>query len=202
MQVRLDINPCALVRTDSHDLSPGGSAGARAGPRPVPLDKPPAGAYPGCMGRKKQEVGRRDCAAAAAVCACFNIRKTARAVTRLFDEALEPAGIRSTQFALMASIHAEDTITLPDLARAVGVDRSALTRSLRPLERDGLLKVTASRSAGRSRARLTAKGRRQLARCVPLWREAQERFVAGIGVRRWDGLRADLAAARTVAEEA
>jgi DNA-binding MarR family transcriptional regulator len=138
-------------------------------------------------------------AAAAKVCACLNVRRAARAVTRLYDELLEPSGLRSTQFVVLVAVHAAGEPTLPSLAAELGLDRSALTRRLQPLERQDLLKVTPSQVGGASRVRLTAAGRRRLERTVPLWAQAQGRFVERLGAERWDALREALGDAERAA---
>lgn len=126
------------------------------------------------------------------MCGCFNLRRAARAVTRLYDSVLEPGGLRSTGFVSLAFIRAEGTISLPSLARALGVDRSTLTRNLRPLERQGLVRVSRAVNARMSSARVTAKGEQVLTRCVPMWKAAQARFEACVGAQRWAGVLAGL----------
>ncbi len=46
-------------------------------------------------------------AEAGRVCACFNFRKASRAVTQFFDVALQPSGLRSTQFVILVRIGAD-----------------------------------------------------------------------------------------------
>ena len=131
---------------------------------------------------------------AAGVCACLNLRRAARAVTRHFDSGLQAAGLRSTQFVMLVAAQAYGERGLPAVAREMGIDRSALTRRLASLEKAGWVKVTPSPAAGPSRVHLTAKGLRKAERAVPLWQAAQAAFVAGLGATRWDtvleGLRA------------
>lgn len=131
-------------------------------------------------------------AEAARVCACFNFRKASRAVTQLFDNVLQPSGLRSTQFVILVSVAAEGSPNLPLLARRLNVDRSTLTRNLQPLARRGLLRITAGRDERASSVRLTAKGERLLLVTVPYWRQAQERFVEQIGGQRWSAMLDDL----------
>ncbi len=107
-------------------------------------------------------------------CASFNFRRAARAVTRLYDQALEPCGIRSTQFTIL-----------------VGV-ATTLTRSLRLLKNQGLVSVS-DRGAKRKRfLALTPKGERTLAESLPVWRAAQERFVQSLGADYWTNFRGEL----------
>ncbi len=143
-----------------------------------------------------------DAEAAVALCACFNVRSTARAITRLYDDALEPAGLRSTQFVLLVSIQAHGHRGLPELATAMGVDRSALTRRLKPLERAGWAKVKPSRAAGPSRVQLTAKGARKVQQALPLWHDVQAGFVSAMSGDGWPQLLDGLRAARDAASSA
>lgn len=130
-------------------------------------------------------IDRTNLQAAVRVCGCFNLRRAARAVTRLYDQALEPGGLRSTGFVALAVIEAEGEMSLPPLATRLGVDRSTLTRNLAPLRRDGLLEVVQHGISRTGTARVTNKGRAALKRCVPLWQNAQARFEAALGSARW-----------------
>jgi DNA-binding MarR family transcriptional regulator len=142
--------------------------------------------------RKNSKPDSQTLAEAARVCACFNFRKASRAVTQLFDTMLQPSGLRSTQFVILVAIGAEGRPNLPDLARALNVDRSTLTRNLQPLAREGLLRVAEGRGERASTVRLTAKGERALAATVPLWAAAQARFVERLGGVRWQSMLDDL----------
>ena len=125
-------------------------------------------------------------------CASFNFRKTARAVTSLYDAALQESGIRSTQFAILVGIAKHQPISIGDLADVLVIDGTTLTRSLRLLQTEGFIAIS-SRAARRQRfLTITAKGERVLARSLPAWRKAQERFVATIGSEHWLDLRNEL----------
>jgi DNA-binding MarR family transcriptional regulator len=142
--------------------------------------------------KKNSKPDPRTLAEAARVCACFNFRKASRAVTQLFDSALQPGGLRSTQFVILVAVGADGTARLPELARALNVDRSTLTRNLQPLARNGLLKVREGRSERASSVRLTPKGERALVASIPLWEKAQNTFVDRLGGRRWQAMLEDL----------
>jgi DNA-binding MarR family transcriptional regulator len=147
-------------------------------------------------------IDRAACAAAVKVCACFNLRRASRAVTRLFDEILGRGGLRSTQFVALVAIRAEGNPSLPRLARALGVDRSTLTRNLAPLVKSGLVEVSATPPSQTAAARLTSKGDKALVRCVPFWQEAQSRFEAKVGADTWHALLAGLTSVSSGAAEA
>ena len=125
-------------------------------------------------------------------CASFNFRKTARAVTRLYDAALEETGIRSTQFAILVGIAKNQPVSIGRLGDLLVIDSTTLTRSLRLLQKEGLLAIS-NRAAMRQRfLTVTPKGERVLARSLPAWRKAQERFVAAVGSEYWVDLRKEL----------
>ncbi len=125
-------------------------------------------------------------------CGSFNFRRTARAVTRLYDMALQESGIRSTQFAILVGIAKDQPVSIGALAEVLFIDSTTLTRSLRLLEKEGLIAVS-NRAAKRQRfLTITAKGEHTLARCMPAWQKAHERFVATIGSEYWGELRNEL----------
>jgi DNA-binding MarR family transcriptional regulator len=125
-------------------------------------------------------------------CASFNFRKTARAVTRLYDAALQESGIRSTQFAILVGIAKSQPVSVGALAAVLVMDGTTLTRSLRLLQKQRLIGIS-NRAAMRQRFLIvTAKGERVLARSLPAWRKAQERFVAAVGSGYWVDLRNEL----------
>jgi DNA-binding MarR family transcriptional regulator len=125
-------------------------------------------------------------------CASFNFRKTARAVTRLYDLALKESGIRSTQFAILVGIAKSQPVSIGKLGDLLVMDGTTLTRSLRLLQKEGLIAIS-NRAAKRQRfLTLTAKGVDTLARAVPVWRKAQEQFVATVGSEYWFTLRREL----------
>ena len=74
-------------------------------------------------------------------CACQKVRTAARAVTRAYDEALRPVGLRATQLAVLVAVAMDDAISITALAKFMGMDRSTLTRNLRPLEKEGLVRL-------------------------------------------------------------
>jgi DNA-binding MarR family transcriptional regulator len=117
-------------------------------------------------------------------CACHRIRMAARAVTRSYDDAFRPLGLRATQVSLLAAVALEGAMSIASLARFIGMDRSTLTRNLAPLEKEGLLAI-GSEGWRRSRTlRITAKGRARLDKALPLWEGAQKRLKQEVG-ERW-----------------
>jgi DNA-binding MarR family transcriptional regulator len=134
------------------------------------------------------ELDLEKCAAAAVNCACFNFRKASRVVTQLFDDALAPIGLRSTQLVILICVAITDSISVVRLAHELVMDRSTVARNLKPLEREGLLTIVPGDDRRTRLVRLTPAGRAKLIAAVPLWEQAQGGFVARLGADRWNVL--------------
>jgi DNA-binding MarR family transcriptional regulator len=81
------------------------------------------------------------------------------------------------------------------VASLLGMDRTTLTAVLKPLQRRGLVKVTADPADRRGRLMtLTTKGRRLLARAVPVWRNTHAAVEALLADGDSDRLRSNLRA--------
>lgn len=147
------------------------------------------------MARNGTTLDQETCAAIATECACANLRKASRAVTQLFDGALAPVGVRSTQLVVLLAIGATGTATIPGLSQELILESSTLTRTLQGLEQRGLVARTPGRDRRRIGVILTAEGRRLMLEAFPLWREAQTRLVAHLGAETWADLKVKLAEA-------
>jgi len=135
-------------------------------------------------------------------CACSNTRRTARAITQLYDHALAPSGLRATQFNLLVALARTGAVPFTRLAGILGMDRTTLTRNIAPLERDGLLAMHPGPDRRVKLLALTERGRQTLDQAVPLWEGAQHRIVQGLGAGRWDALRRDMQRVAMLAAEA
>lgn len=82
------------------------------------------------------------------------------------------------------------------------MDASTVTRNLKPLEAQGLVKKTSEGTRRRLSLTLTAKGRKAVAESQPLWELAQRSFLAGLEDSQWDALRGDLSRAVDAARAA
>ncbi len=125
-------------------------------------------------------------------CACLSLRQASRVVTQMYDDALRPAGLRATQFGLLMAVRAVGRMTISELADFVIMDRTTLTRNLRPLEKNGYLRVEPGEDRRMRRVSLTRKGRTALEKAFPLWKEVQTQVMDKLGRRRYERLRSDL----------
>lgn len=126
-------------------------------------------------------------------CACFNLRKAARAVTQFYDEVLRPAGIRTTQFSLLVAASMAGSPTVTRLAEIAVMDRTTLTRNLEVLKKQGLIDIAAGDDRRTRVVKVTQAGRDALKAALPLWEQAQSRVVKALGESRWQSLQANLA---------
>ncbi len=135
-----------------------------------------------------------------AACACFAVRRAARSVTRLYDEALRPTGLRATQLSVLAAIRALEPVGVSHLASVTGTDRTTMSRNLRPLEAEGLVRFGGTGDRRVREIRLTSRGERKLRSALPLWQRVQDRVASELGEKRMHRLFRDLEAAASLGE--
>ncbi len=143
------------------------------------------------MNRETHARGRRS-AVDLTACTCANLRKAARAVTQVYDQALRPTGLKVTQFTLLATLSNRGDLPLSRLAAALVMDRTTLTRNLKPLVGKGLVRIVQDEDLRVRRISLTDAGGNCLSRALPNWRQAQSRLVEALGHARWSGFLDDL----------
>jgi len=114
-----------------------------------------------------------------------SVRKASRRLTQLYDDALAPSGLRSTQFSILAELAARSVPpTLSELAQAMVSDRSSLGHALRPLIRDGHVALRRDEADRRTQQIvLTGRGHRKFREGLVHWRTVQEAFVSLYGDR-------------------
>ena len=126
-------------------------------------------------------------------CICFNVRKSARAITQVYDDALRPTGLRATQFTLLVATRRLGAVTVNCLAETLVMDRTTLTRNLRPLEKEGLVQVLPGGDRREREITLTAAGQATLRKALPVWRQVQAQVRHRLGPGRVSRLLKDLA---------
>ena len=129
-----------------------------------------------------------------AYCTCFNLRKASRCVTQIFDEVLQPTGLRITQLTLLVAIALVGEITITHLANELVMDRTTLTRNLKPLVKQGLLTTVTGKDRRTRIVTLTDAGRKALNQALPLWQKAQSLIIERLGRQNWRSLLENLSA--------
>jgi DNA-binding MarR family transcriptional regulator len=125
-------------------------------------------------------------------CTCFSLRKAARVVTQLFDEMMAPSGLLVTQFTILGVVAAIKESTMNQLAQYLVMDRTTLTRNLKPLEREGLIQINPGLDKRTRLISLTQKGVRSLENAIPFWEQAQASVVSQLGQEYWETLMSQL----------
>lgn len=121
------------------------------------------------------------------VCTNTAMRLAARRLAQLYDEALAPVGLKATQISLIAEIQrlsstSQEGPTLQDLAARLALRISAVTHALKPLVRDGLIKLRQDAQDKRIKhSVLTALGRKRLSEALVLWDAANTQVEVVLG---------------------
>jgi DNA-binding MarR family transcriptional regulator len=124
-------------------------------------------------------------------CNCTSLRKASRRVSQLYDAAIAPSGLKTTQRAILAHIRRSGQINVGALADALVMDAGALAHTLKPLERDKLVAIEIDSQDRRNRlVKLTASGRTRLVESDRLWERAQKGFEEAFGRAGSEALRA------------
>ena len=127
-------------------------------------------------------------------CTNMKLRKATRLVTQAYDTAMQSTGLKATQFTLLATLRGLGNPALSKLAEAMVMDRTTLTRNLKPLVKKGLIRIGAEQDQRVRQIQLTPQGRQLLDEAIPQWQQIQNRVVECLGQARWARFLEDLEA--------
>ena len=128
-------------------------------------------------------------------CLCLHVQRAARVLARRFDEAFRPLELTNGQFSLLLSLNRLEPPPMGPVANLLAMDRTTLSAALKPLKRRGLVRIKKDEIDRRNRTLvLTAKGRKLLARAVPIWRRTHDEIERHLSGAKLDELRAGLMA--------
>jgi DNA-binding MarR family transcriptional regulator len=116
--------------------------------------------------------------------ACFNfaMRKSTRVITHFYEERLSQVGLKVGQFSVLRAVHFLKQTTSKELQRGLILDQTTLSRSFKPLIRDGLLLVSTDEKDKRSKLiQLSKKGLKLYQRALPIWKQAQDQLEEKLG---------------------
>jgi DNA-binding MarR family transcriptional regulator len=111
-------------------------------------------------------------------CLCTAARRRSRELTRAYEKAMRGSGVRGTQFTLLATLVQTGPLPTTRLADFLGLERTTLTRNLRPLVRDGLVRIAEGQDRRVRKAAITPVGEEAARRAFPFWRKAQDAALA------------------------
>lgn len=126
------------------------------------------------------------------ICNCGALRRATRNVSLMYDRLLADSGLTSGQYSILREIrrHGKTPPTLGELAQGMVMDRAALTHTLKPMERDGLIALKPDADDGRARrVWITAKGMKMHEAAIASWRKAQHKFDRTVGRKEAAALR-------------
>jgi DNA-binding MarR family transcriptional regulator len=125
-------------------------------------------------------------------CICMRVRRTSRALSRLYDENLRPTGLQASQLTLLgaaAALGDAGGANMGKMADVLGMDRTTLTRNVRPLEKAGLLRVARDPADARARiVLLTRAGEQAIEEAFPLWEKSQKQVRSLLGASQVENL--------------
>ena len=110
------------------------------------------------------------------LCACTTLRGLARRTTAIYDDVLEPVGLKITQYGVLARLDRLVHCNLGELAEVCNLDVTSLSRALRPLIANGWVKSGRGKDDRTKRYELTAQGKHVLRKAFALWNKAQSRL--------------------------
>jgi DNA-binding MarR family transcriptional regulator len=118
-------------------------------------------------------------------CLCANLRRAARALTQVYEEALRPVGLRGSQFTILQTLSIAGEMTQGRMARLLAMDSTTLTRTLAIMERQGWIARHEGEDRREWRIQLSKAGRAKFERALPRWEKAQALVRKKLGEQRW-----------------
>jgi DNA-binding MarR family transcriptional regulator len=118
-------------------------------------------------------------------CACANLRRAARIVTQRYDQQLQPAGIKTTQFTLLQALTRTGSVSQGNLGELLGLDSTTLTRTLALLRRKGWIQTKPGQDRREVRLTLTAEGKRKYLSALHYWQSAQRQLRRVLSEAGW-----------------
>lgn len=121
-------------------------------------------------------------------CLCASLRRSSRALTQHYDDALRPLGLRATQFTVLQALSLAGEVSQGRLGQILAMDSTTLTRTLAIMLQQGWIVKRRGKDRREWRLRLAAAGTAQLDRALPVWHKVQARLKQKLGAERWTSL--------------
>jgi len=121
-------------------------------------------------------------------CMCGNFRRTSRALTQLYQNALRPFGMRATQLTILQALTRTGEVSQRKLGEILAMDSTSLTRTLAIMRRRGWIQERPGKDRRERLLRLANPGQKQLERVLPTWEKVQSRLRRKLGEQLWNTL--------------
>ena len=126
-------------------------------------------------------------------CACQNLRRLTRIVTRIYDQELKKAGLEITQFGVLTALAQTGETNQKRLSAGLAMDSTTLTRTLSLIRKQGWIHVRRGKDRRERLIGLTRTGKAQLAEAQPHWERAEQRLRRELGDAGWKRMKASVA---------
>src|SRR5947207_9869578 len=122
-------------------------------------------------------------------CACQNVRRLSRVVTRIYDQELSRAGLEITQFGLLTALSAVGEANQKRLSAGFAMDSTTLTRTLGLMRKQGWVRARRGKDRRERLFSLTGAGKRQLVQAQRYWESAAQRLRRTPGGAGWKSIK-------------
>ena len=119
---------------------------------------------------------------------CGSFRRTARALTQRYEDALRPLGLRTTQMTILQVLSHAGEVSQGRLGEMLAMDSTSLTRTLAIMRRHGWVAERRGQDRRERWLRLSGSGKKILRRAEPAWNGVQSRLRSELGDQDWDRL--------------
>jgi DNA-binding MarR family transcriptional regulator len=119
---------------------------------------------------------------------CGSFRRTSRALTQLYENALRPLGLRSTQFTILQVLSRAGEVSQGQLGEMLAMDSTTLTRTLEIMSRHGWIAERRGADRRERWLRLSKGGETELSRALPVWEKVQSSLRRQLGDQAWNNL--------------
>jgi len=121
-------------------------------------------------------------------CLCSTLRRSVRALSQRYDEAMRPLGLSGPQFTLLQALSLTGEVTQGKLGEILAIDSTTLTRTLETMRRSGWITRQRGKDRREWRLQLSLEGHEQLRRATPAWKKVQQELAGQLGERLWHEL--------------
>jgi DNA-binding MarR family transcriptional regulator len=121
-------------------------------------------------------------------CLCGSIRRTSRALTQFYEDALRPYGLRATQLTILQALSRTGEVPQRKLGKILAMDSTSLTRTLRIMRREGWILERPGKDRRERLLRMSEGGDKELKLVLPVWEQVQTGLRRQLGEQIWNQL--------------
>jgi DNA-binding MarR family transcriptional regulator len=121
-------------------------------------------------------------------CLCATLRRTTRALTQLYDDAIRQQGLSLTQLTILQVFSRAGEISQGQLAEILAMDSTTLTRTLKLMTKQGWISERRGADRRERLLRMSKSGEAKLTRATPAWDKLQSRLRHQLGDQNWKSL--------------